>query len=88
MLNILFVRKGLFPTDAYIYKRCIHYYIMCASVTNSACQYTSNGHSPCVCIFLFFTVGQNVFPNSIVCGVVPLFDENDWKLVCTKEFDC
>ena len=32
-----------------------------------------------------FTVGQNVFANSIVCGVVPIFDEKDWKLVwnCT-----
>jgi hypothetical protein len=28
-------------------------------------------------------VGQNIFPNSIVCGVVPIFDENDWKLVKT-----
>ena len=34
----------------------------------------------------FFAVGQNIFPNSIVCGVVPIFDENDWKLVRT--FHC
>ena len=26
-------------------------------------------------------VGQNVFPKSIVCGVVPLFDDDSWKLV-------
>lgn len=36
-----------------------------------------------VCLYILFAVGQNLFPNSIVCGVVPLFEENDWKLVCT-----
>ena len=34
-------------------------------------------------IYILYAVGQNLFPNSIVCGVVPLFEENDWKLVCT-----
>ena len=32
-----------------------------------------------------------MFPNSIVCGVVPLFDEKSWKLVCfmlTSHYVC
>ena len=32
-----------------------------------------------------------MFPNSIVCGVVPLFDEKSWKLVCfmlTSNYIC
>ena len=33
-------------------------------------------------VMLFITaVGQNIFPKSIVCGVVPLFDDEGWKLV-------
>ena len=29
----------------------------------------------------FFSVAQNVFPTFLVCGMVPVFDEQDWKLV-------
>lgn len=38
--------------------------------------------SSCTCTCaLLNAVGQNVFPKSIVCGVVPLFDDEGWKLV-------
>ena len=30
---------------------------------------------------LFNAVGQNVLQGFIVCGVVPLFDDEGWKLV-------